>query len=185
MLSRVDRLVQVQTRKVVAIQNQTQKCSKIKSLVFTSVSLKQCMLCYISFLSSLRHINLGVYIQNLLYTAKLQTLQNKAIRLIEGLNWNARVENVYNKHQIFTISKMYKYDVGKMMYLCNVNRLPESYFDYYSYISFSSADNTRGASARVIHLPQFSSNKLQHFFKFQNAKIWNAIPIKKKDLFKI
>ena len=36
------------------------------------------------------------------------------MRIIEGLNWNARVEDVYNKHQILTVSKMHKYEEGKI-----------------------------------------------------------------------
>ena len=46
------------------------------------------------------------------YFAKLQTLQNKAMRIIEGLNSNARVEDVYNKYQILSVRKKYKYKVG-------------------------------------------------------------------------
>ena len=111
-----------------------------------------------------------------IYIANLQTLQNKAMRIIEGLNWNARLEDMYNKRQIFTVSKMYKYEVGKMMlFLVFTNWLPELFLGYFSYISFSSTHNARGASASAIHLPQFSFNRLQHSFKFQGAKIWNAI----------
>ena len=72
---------------------------------------------------------------------------------------------------------MCKYEEGKMMYLFNANRLPESFSVYFSYISFSSTYNTRGASDGAIYLPQFSSNRLQISFNFQGAKIWNAIPI--------
>ena len=63
-----------------------------------------------------------------------------------------------------------------MMYLFNANRLPESFLDYFSSISFFSIYSTHGASAGSIHLPQFSSNRLQHSSKFQGAKIWNANP---------
>ena len=71
---------------------------------------------------------------------------------------------VYNKYQILTVSKMYKYWSREVMYLFNANRLPESSLDYSSYISSSSTCNTRGASASTIHLSQFSSDRLQHSF---------------------
>ena len=45
------------------------------------------------------------------------------------------------------------------MYLFNAYLLPESFLDYFSYISFSSTYKTRDASAAAIHLPQFSSNR--------------------------
>ena len=35
-----------------------------------------------------------------IYIAKLQTLLNKAMRIIKGLNWNPRIEDMYNKYQI-------------------------------------------------------------------------------------
>ena len=71
------------------------------------------------------------------------------MRIIEGLNWNARVEVVYNKYQILTVSKMYKYEVGKMMYLFNANRLSESFLDYFSYVTSSSTYST----ILVVHQP--------------------------------
>ena len=53
------------------------------------------------------------------------------MRIIEGLNWNARIEDVYNKHQTLTVSEIHKYEVGKIMYLFNANRLPESFLDFF------------------------------------------------------
>ena len=49
------------------------------------------------------------------------------------------------------------------MYLFDANLPPESFLDYFSYISFSSTYNARGTSVGAIHLPQFSSNRLQFF----------------------
>ena len=65
------------------------------------------------------------------YIAKLQTLQNKAMRIIKGLNWNAPVEDAFYKYQILTARKMYKYEVGKVMYLLNANLLPKSFLDFF------------------------------------------------------
>ena len=47
---------------------------------------------------------------------KLQVLQNKAMKMIEGQDWNSKVSDIYLKHKILTVLNLYLFEVGKLMY---------------------------------------------------------------------
>ena len=111
---------------------------------------------------------------------KLQVLQNKAMKIIEGHDWNSKVSGLYLKHKILTVQNLYLFEVGKLMYRFYNNRLPITFENYFTLISHSNKYKTRGITAVTYRLPLFPTNKLQHLIKFQGAKFWNQIPLEIK-----
>ena len=53
---------------------------------------------------------------------KLQVLQNKAMKMIEGRDWNSKISDTYLKHKILTVQNLYLFEVGKLMYRFYNNR---------------------------------------------------------------
>ena len=104
---------------------------------------------------------------------KLQVLQNKAMKMIEGRDWNSKVSDINLKHKILTVQNLYLFEVGKLMYRFHNNRLPITFEKYFTLISHSNMYKTRGITAVTYQLPLFLTNKLQHSIKFQGAKFWN------------
>ena len=118
---------------------------------------------------------------------KFQILQNKAMKIIEGRDWNSKVSYICLKHKILIVQNLYLFEIGKLMYRFHNNRLPNTFLNYFTVISLSSKYKTHAFTADTNRLPLFLTNKLQHSIKFQGAKFWNQIPIeiKKKVLFEI
>ena len=107
---------------------------------------------------------------------KLQVLQNKAMKIIEGCDWNSKVLDIYLKHKILTIQNLYLFEVGKLMYRFHNNRLPITFENYFTLILHSNKYKTRGITAVTYRLPLFHTNKLQHSMKFQGAKFGIKFP---------
>ena len=118
---------------------------------------------------------------------KLQVSQNKAMKMIEGRDWNSKVSDIYLKHKILTVQNLYLFEVDKLMYRFHNNRLPITFEIYFTLISHPNKCKTRGITAVTYRLPLFTTNKLQHSIKFQGIKFWNQIPleIKKNHFFEI
>ena len=93
---------------------------------------------------------------------KLHVLQNKAMKMIEGRDWNSKVSDIYLKHKILTVQNLYLFEVGKLMYRFHNNRLPITFENYFTRISRSNKFKTRGITAVTYRLPLFPTNKLQH-----------------------
>ena len=91
---------------------------------------------------------------------KLQVLQNKAMKMIEGRDWNSKVSDIYLKHKILTVQNLYLFEVGKLMYRFHNNRLPITFANYFTLISHSNKYKTRGITAVTYRLPLFPTNKL-------------------------
>ena len=100
---------------------------------------------------------------------KLQVLQNKAMKMIEGHDWNSKVSDIYLKHKILTFRNLYLFEVGKLMYRFHNNRQPITFENYFTLISHSNKYKTRGITDVTYRLSLFTTNKLQHSIKFQGS----------------
>jgi len=101
------------------------------------------------------------------------------MRIIERREWNTKVNDVYQKHEILNVKNLYQFEIAKIMYLYHAKKLPLPFENY-----FTQQSNyfTRGVSAGAMRLTKFSTSKLQHSFIFQGAKTWNSIPNEITDL---
>jgi hypothetical protein len=52
-------------------------------------------------------------------------LQNKAIRIVSGSNYNATAGPLYERLYLLTLSALYDYQMSKIMFIHITNELPE------------------------------------------------------------
>ena len=83
---------------------------------------------------------------------KLQVLQNKAMKMIEGRDWNSKVSDIYLKHKILTVHNLYLFEVGKLMYRFHYNRQPTTFENYFTLILHLNKYQTRGFTAVTYRL---------------------------------
>ena len=90
----------------------------------------------------------GVYLQN--FFNKLQVLQNRALRIIVGRDWNTSVFGLHHTPEILSVEQLYLLEVGKLLYLFDVKKLPLPFANYFDYISYENNKySRRGVLAKL------------------------------------
>ena len=115
------------------------------------------------------------------YLAKLQNLQNKAIRIISNCNYRSPITPHFYKLGVLKIADQYTFEVGKMMYQHSKQALPPCISSFFSPISSIHSRRTRSSTKKNLYIPKFSFSRCQKSIKYQGAKIWNSIPINIRD----
>ena len=120
------------------------------------------------------------------YLAKLQILQNKAIRIITNSNIRASISPQLNKLGILKLSDLYTFETAKIMHQHLNNALPLSLSSLFNKISTIHSRQTRSNVKNNLYIPKFSTNRCPKLFRYQGTKIWNCIPadIKKQSFAK-
>jgi len=57
------------------------------------------------------------------------------MRIIERQEWNTKVSDVYQKHEILNVKNLYHSEIAKIMCLYHTKKLPLPFENYFFYIS--------------------------------------------------
>ena len=107
---------------------------------------------------------------------RLQVLQNKCLRVIEGWQIKQRIKPLYEKHDFLNINQIHFFGVAKFMYYC-VHRLQPAIFDdYFKSVTTVSRHRLRSVNDDKLYLPFFKNKSSQNSIKFKGVKIWNSLP---------
>ena len=123
------------------------------------------------------------------YLSKLQTLQNKAVKIIGGGKYMDHATPFYSKLKILKIPELYKHEVAKLVFHHYHQRLPPLLSNLYIKTNHVSQKCTRSSSTAnkpTLYIPLYKTTRLQKSIRYQGVKIWNKIPtsIKTKQSFK-
>ena len=113
---------------------------------------------------------------------KLQMLQNKCLRIIEGWQLKQKLEPLFIKFEIFNIDQLLNFEIAKFMFLYQRNKLPQLFNNYFSYIKVITSRQTRKADKDDLYLPLYKTKRAQKSIKYVGVKIWNDIPLKIRTL---
>ena len=106
---------------------------------------------------------------------KLQSLQNKAIRIISNTNRRSSITKQYHNLGVLKIIDLYTYEVAKLMHQNTLQKLPHCFTCFFTNISDIHAKNTRSNSKINFYLPKYSTTRCQKSIRFQGPKIWNSL----------
>ena len=108
------------------------------------------------------------------YLNRLAALQNKAIKVIGGCNYNDSATPLYLEFEVLKLVELYKLEVAKLIYDCIHNNIPYSLSNMFIQTSQISARTTRSSiNTNNLNIPRYRTNKLQ---RSMGVKIWNSIP---------
>jgi len=83
--------------------------------------------------SNLRYIKLGYYTSNL-HLKKLQVLQNKCLRIIEGWKIKQKLAPFYLKYEILSLNQLLKFEIAKFMHRYWKGKQPDVFNDYFQLV---------------------------------------------------
>ena len=102
----------------------------------------------------------------------LIVLQNKIIRIINGVPPRTNVERLYVTMGNFSLKRIYNYAIGLFMHKYVNNMLPELFVDFFlKCYRFAS----RHANRNCIYVTFHSSTRGQQSFSHCGPRIWNFI----------
>ena len=114
---------------------------------------------------------------------KLNSIQNKAVKLIGERNYLDRVTLYYSKLNILKLPDLYKLETAKFICSSMQNTLPQSFSDFFVKVSEISGLTTRSSGNRhSLYIPRYNTNRLQRSIKYQGVQIRNSIPLKIQNL---
>ena len=117
------------------------------------------------------------------YLKKLNSIQNKAVKLIGGENYLDRATPYHSKLNILKLPDLYKLETAKFVYRFMHNTLPQSFSDIFVKASEISGRTTRSSGNRhSLYIPRYNTNRLQRIIKYQGVKVLNSIPLKIQNL---
>ena len=111
--------------------------------------------------------------------SKLQTLQNKAVKIIGGDKYMDHATTFYSKLKILKIPELYKHKVAKLVFYHYHQRLPPLLSNLYVKTNQVSQRCTRSSSTvnnPTLYIPLYKTIRLQKSIRYQGVKIWNEIP---------
>ena len=123
------------------------------------------------------------------YLSKLQTLQNKAVKIICGGKYMDHATPFYSKLKILKIPELCEHEVAKLVFYHYHQRLPPLLSNLYIKTNLVFQKCTRSSSTAnnpILYISLYKTTRLQKSIRYQGVKIWNKIPpsIKTKQSFK-
>ena len=106
----------------------------------------------------------------------LIVLQNKIIRIINGVPPRTNVERLHVTMGILSSKRIYNYAIGLFIYKYVNNMLPELFVDSFSNVTDLHHYNTRHANRNSIYVAFHSSTRGQQSFSHCGPRIWNFMP---------
>ena len=105
----------------------------------------------------------------------LVVLQNKAMRIINGVPPRTNMDNFYIENNILTVKHIYNYSIGLFMYKY-VNKMTPGVFDnFFSSISDIHQYETRNATMKLLYITFLGTARGQKTFKYCGPCICNFI----------
>ena len=111
------------------------------------------------------------------YLNPLQTLQNKAIKLIEGLNHWQSSTTAYKKLKILKINELVKFEIVKFLHQHFNNKLLLNFQNYFVGLNqIHTIDTRRRLTGCNYRIPFYKISRMQRLIKYKGGIIWNNIP---------
>ena len=95
------------------------------------------------------------------YLSKLQTLQNKAIRIITNSDLRTPITPKYRNLKILKITELYTFKIAKLMHQHSKNFLPLSFSTFFTSLSNIHEKQTKSKTKSNFSLPKFSTRRCQ------------------------
>ena len=111
------------------------------------------------------------------YLSKLSKLQNKAIRIVTGKNWNDSANPLYQKLNILPLVSLLNFEISKFVCQHDKSKLPTSFLNYFTLTKNVHSRRTRASCNNQLTISLFKTQKTQRYIEYTVAKIWNSIPI--------
>jgi len=116
---------------------------------------------------------MGIYLS--IISQKIKTLQNKAVKHIEGVKYYDRATPFYWEIYILKLLELYKLEVSKLTYnyIHRPTLVPEKLSTIFSRVDNISQRTTRSSKKQLhrLYIPWYQSNKMQKSIKYQGVKI--------------
>ena len=129
--------------------------------------------------------HLGFHISS--YLNKLALLQNKAFKLVAGGKYQDHVTPFYSQLNTLKLSNLVKNKTAKIVHCHLHSHFPPLLSPLFIKSSQISTRITRVVSSLrspTLHIPRYSTNRLQRSLMHNGVKIWNDIPLAIKSLLK-
>ena len=109
------------------------------------------------------------------YLNPLQTLQNKAIKLIEGLShWQS--STTYKNLKILKINELVKFEISNFLYRHFNNKLSLNFPNYFVGLNqIHTIDTRRRLTCCIYRIPLYKTSRTQRSIKYKGVIIWNNI----------
>ena len=96
------------------------------------------------------------------YLKNLNSIQNKAAKVIGVRNHLDRVTPYYSKLNIWKFPDLYKLETAKFVYRFMHNTLPQSFSDFFVKVSEISGSTARSSGNRhSLYITRYNTNRLQ------------------------
>ena len=117
------------------------------------------------------------------YLSRIASLQNKAVKIISGANYQESANPYYKDLNILKVTDLYKLEVAKLMHRCVHNNFPNTFLNFFVKTREIHPRSTRLTPNKLsLHIPRYKTSRLQRNFKHQRVKIWNSIPQSQQNL---
>ena len=110
------------------------------------------------------------------YISKLHRLQNKAIKIVTGNNWNENAAPLYQVLKILPLPLLFQFSTAKFVYFHSRLHLSLQFDNYLTLSKRVLSLTTRLSPNNQLIIPLFKSHRTQISIKFIGAKLWNSIP---------
>jgi len=123
------------------------------------------------------YLNYGIILWGSAYKChlrRLNILQNKAVRILNGSKYNDNVTSIYKTLNILKIADLYTLHLGKFMYMYSTGELPKSLTALYTTNAGIHQHNTRRKNDP--HITIRHSETISKTFIHRAPKIWHSIP---------
>ena len=107
------------------------------------------------------------------YLSKLQTLQNKTIRIITNSDLRTPITPKYRNLKILKITDLYTFEIAKPMHQHSKNPLPSCFSTFFTPLFDIHEKQTKSKTKSNFYLPKFSTRRCQRSLKYHGVKILN------------
>ena len=105
----------------------------------------------------------------------LIVLQNKAMRMINGVPPRANMDWFYIEKNILTVQHIFNYNIGSLMFKYVNNMTPDVFDNFFRNVSDNHQHNTRNATQNLLYVTFRGTTRGQQTFKYCRPHIWNFI----------
>ena len=105
----------------------------------------------------------------------LIVLQNKAMRIINGVPPRTNMDNFYIEMNILTVKHIFNYHIGLFMFKYVNNMTPDVFDNFFRNVSDIHQHNTRNATQNLLYVTFRGTTRGQQTFKYRGPHIWNFI----------
>ena len=119
------------------------------------------------------------------YMSKLESLQNKAVKIIGGGTTRESSTPFYGQLKILKLSDLYKFEIAKLVHDFLHDKLPSSsVFSrlFQKSLQISHRFTRSSSNKNKLHIPLYCTNRLQCGIRYQGVSVWNSIPMEIQNL---